>query len=103
MKEGLELVMKLKPVRFTWGKEHGGKADFGFIAQELGEVLPEIVVYEPDGKYAKGLDYSKVTPVLTAAVQALKAANDNLTSHNPTAAGTQVGERQPSSGCAGHR
>ena len=52
------------------------------IAEEVGKVLPEIVVYEENGIDASGMDYSKITPLLIEAVKALKAENDRLKSEN---------------------
>ena len=49
-----------------------GAHDVGFIAEEVGEVLPEIVVYEENGIDAVGLDYSKMTPLLVEAVNAMR-------------------------------
>jgi ppGpp synthetase/RelA/SpoT-type nucleotidyltranferase len=43
----------------------------GMIAEEVGEVLPEIVSYEPDGTYTSGMDYSRLTPLLVEAVKVL--------------------------------
>ena len=46
------------------------------IAEEVGEVLPEIVNYEENGIDAIGMDYSKMTPLLVEAVNALRAEKD---------------------------
>ncbi len=40
------------------------------IAEEVGKVLPEIVVYEANGVDANGMDYSKITPLLLEAIKA---------------------------------
>jgi hypothetical protein len=42
----LETVAKLKPSKFNWIQERGGKEDNGFIAHELQEVLPNAVTGE---------------------------------------------------------
>jgi hypothetical protein len=76
--EPLDKVMNLRGVYFNWDKEHGGRHDIGMIAEEVGQVLPEIVAYEPDGEYASGMDYGKLTPLLVEAVKALKTENDSL-------------------------
>jgi len=47
----------------------------GFIAEEVGKVIPEIVAYEPDGVYATGVDYGAITPVL---VQAIKEQQEQI-------------------------
>ena len=53
-------LAKVKAVRgayFDWDEEHGGQGDVGFIAEEVGKVLPEIVVDEPNGIDVHGIDY----------------------------------------------
>lgn len=66
-------VKALKPVTYTW-KVNGEQGE-GFIAHELQEVVPLAVTGEKDAidtngnpKY-QGVDYSKVVPVLAAALQ----------------------------------
>ena len=68
-------VKALRPVEFDWNelaksevKKEGH--DIGLIAQEVEEVLPEVVGNHKD---FKTLDYKKLTPVLIAAVQELSA------------------------------
>jgi len=65
----LNKVMTLRGVYFDWDEKHGGKHDMGFIAEEIGKVVPEIVSYEPDGVYATGVDYGAITPVLVQAIK----------------------------------
>jgi hypothetical protein len=67
----LEKIANLRGVYFTWDEAHGGQHDLGFIAEEVGTVLPEIVAYEENGTDAIGMDYSKLTPLLVEAVNAL--------------------------------
>ena len=72
---GLELVERLRPVRFRWKTEEFPDRGFsdgpqiGFIAQEVLKVLPELVTQDDEGYYA--MDYGRLTAVLTAAVQEL--------------------------------
>jgi len=74
-------VMNLRGVSFNWDAEHGGGHDVGMIAEEVGEVLPEIVSYEENGIDATGMDYSKLTPLLVEAVKVLKEQADERESH----------------------
>ncbi|MCA9289621.1 MAG: tail fiber domain-containing protein [Phycisphaerales bacterium] len=74
----LAMLGRLRGVSFDWDVEHGGHHDVGMIAEEVGAVLPEIVVYEANGVDAIGMDYSKLTPLLVEAVNALRAENDAL-------------------------
>ncbi|NIP54592.1 MAG: hypothetical protein GWN67_21135 [Phycisphaerae bacterium] len=76
----LDKVLKLQGVYFDWDAEHGGEHDVGMIAEEVGQVLPEIVGYEDNGVDATGMDYSKLTPLLVEAVKELKGENDRLKS-----------------------
>ena len=46
------------------------------IAEEVGKVLPEIVIYEENGIDAQGMDYSKLSPLLVEAVKELRAEKD---------------------------
>ncbi len=72
----LDTVAKIRGVTYTWDQDHGGRHDVGFIAEELGAVLPEIVAYEENGVDAIGLDYSKLTPLLVEAVKELRSETD---------------------------
>jgi len=72
----LEMMAALRGVYFNWDKEHGGQHDIGMIAEEVGAVVPEIVQYEENGIDAIGMDYSKLSPLLVAAVNALRAEKD---------------------------
>lgn len=65
----LDMVMQMRGVYFDWDEEHGGQHDIGFVAEEVGQYIPEIVVYEEDGEYATGMDYSKMTPILLQAIK----------------------------------
>ena len=67
----LKKISELRGVYFDWDDEHGGHHDIGCIAEEVGKVLPEIVVYEENGIDADGMDYSKLTPLLLEAIKAL--------------------------------
>jgi hypothetical protein len=71
MTEGLDKIDRIRPVTFDWVPTENVSdregADFGFIAQELEEVLPEVVHTRGDGY--KTVMYEKVVPVL---VQAMK-------------------------------
>ena len=68
----LEKLCDIRGVYFDWDEAHGGKHDVGCIAEEVGKVLPEIVVYEDNGIDANGMDYSKLTPLLVEAVKELR-------------------------------
>ncbi|MBK8503492.1 MAG: tail fiber domain-containing protein [Saprospiraceae bacterium] len=68
----LEKMAQLRGVYFDWNSDHGGLHDVGFIAEEIGSVMPEIVGYEENGIDATGMDYSKMTPLLVEAANAMR-------------------------------
>ena len=65
---GLDTILKLKPKQYDWKKDN--RHDIGFIAQEVEEVIPEIIKDNEwfDDKI-KTMDYEKLTAVLIKAVQ----------------------------------
>jgi hypothetical protein len=67
---GIGIVRKTNPYWFTWltGKKEGQR-DFGFGAQEMKKILPEMVMHRPDGSL--GLYYEHYTAILASAVQYL--------------------------------
>jgi Chaperone of endosialidase len=72
----LTKLAQLQGVYYDWDEEHGGHHDVGMIAEEVGKVMPEIVQYEENGIDAIGMDYSKMTPLLVEATNALRAEKD---------------------------
>ena len=77
---GLDTVMKLHPVFFDWKKPVKGEEGrrVGFIAQEVRQVIPELVSIAPDAMQTEAVEYGNVTPVLVKAIQQLKSENDDL-------------------------
>ena len=75
---GIGIVRKTNPYWFTWltGKKEGQR-DFGFGAQEIEEILPEMVMHRPDGSL--GLYYEHYTAILASAVQYLDSQVASLT------------------------
>lgn len=65
----LDKVMRLRGVSFDWKAEHGGRHDLGFVAEEVGRVVPELVTWEPDGVWAQGMAYDRVSAVTVEAIK----------------------------------
>jgi hypothetical protein len=69
----VDRLMALKPVNFAW-KADGSRVD-GFLAHEAQEVVPEAVTGEKDevddegNPQYQGIDQSKLSPLLVAALQ----------------------------------
>ena len=69
---GLDSLSKLRPVSHTWIGSTNVKKSLGFIAQEVEEVINEVVNTSMDGdREIKALDYNGLIPVLIKAVQEL--------------------------------
>jgi hypothetical protein len=81
---GLAQVMALKPRRFDWkdGKGEDRKNAVGFIAQEVQDVLPDLVtnfeISEDDKTKYFGLRSQDLIPTLVKAIQELKAELDTV-------------------------
>jgi len=69
---GLDVVNNLRGVRFEWKKTH--KPSIGVIAQELEEVLPELV----NGDNPKTVNYNGIIGVLIEAIKELKLEVEEL-------------------------
>jgi len=64
----LDKILALNPVSYYWKDERIDKdKHFGFIAQEVEEVIPEIVKTDVEGK--KSLNYNELIPFLVKAIQ----------------------------------
>ena len=64
----LDNVLQLRGVRYNWKSDPDGAERIGFIAQEVEELIPEVVYTNPVDGY-KGLNYAELTAVLTEAVK----------------------------------
>jgi hypothetical protein len=80
-KYGLEDVLKMRGVEFNWKEKLNGKHDIGFIAQEVREIVPELVS-EIEGLNGEdshlAVDYTKVVPILVESIKELKKELDGI-------------------------
>jgi Chaperone of endosialidase len=80
MTGALTKIQQLKPVTFNWKQDKSESQ--GFIAHELQAVIPQSVTGEKDAVDSEGnpryqgVDTSYIVATLTAAIQELKAIND---------------------------
>jgi hypothetical protein len=78
----LEMIAKLRGVNFDWKRSEFPEKSFaegrqiGFIAQEIKEVMPEVVSQGKDGFYS--VDYAKLTPLLVEAAKQQQKEVDDL-------------------------
>jgi hypothetical protein len=86
IKEALELILQLKPVKYDWKKDFAyndslvrnsvekerleieRKNKFGFLAQDVIKIIPEVVDYD-DSTDNYGIIYTNLIPVLTQAIK----------------------------------
>jgi hypothetical protein len=82
----LNKVLALNGLHYDWKVEEFKENNFtkdrqiGFIAQEIEEIFPEMVL--TDAKGYKSVDYARLTPVLVEAIKELKTLNDELKGKN---------------------
>jgi hypothetical protein len=80
----LQIIESLNGVTFKWKTDN--QPSIGFIAQQVQQVLPQIVTTDAQGY--ESLDYSKITPVLVEAVKQQQTEINQLKSivcsSNPT-------------------
>jgi len=77
--ESLDRILELRPTEFTWKESE--KQDVGFIAQEVEEIIPEVVETsrgflnteeeEDDIKDMKTVSYTKLVPYLVDTIQVM--------------------------------
>lgn len=72
----LEVVKQLRGVSFNW--KNNGPSDIGFIAEEAGKVIPEIVDWDASGHNAESMDYTRVVPYLLEAMKVQQKQIDSL-------------------------
>jgi hypothetical protein len=77
--QGLLATLSLNPVRFNWNDtaNFGTQTEIGLIAQEVRQIVPEVVGEGADGTLS--VDYAKLTPILINSIKDLKNQIDALT------------------------
>jgi hypothetical protein len=72
---GLDIIKKLRPVSYSWDEKLNRKGtDFGLIAQEVEEILPNIIKETEtlfDDNIYKSVSYEKLIPFLIKSIQEL--------------------------------
>lgn len=85
---GLDVILKLRPVRYDFTNKDtnspfrlgGNGKEIGLIAQEVEQVLPEIVLTDDEGK--KLINYNALIPILIESIKTLKAEVEALKAGN---------------------
>lgn len=71
----LDTVERLRSV--SYHSNLSGRSEIGFIAEEVGAVVPEVVSFEANGD-ARGIDYARMAALLVEAVKSQQAQIDAL-------------------------
>ena len=71
----LSAVLQMQGVKFDW--KIGQKDNYGFIAEDMNEILPEVVSCDEEGK-PQGIQYTKLTAVLVEALKEQQIQIDEL-------------------------
>lgn len=68
LKYGLNEILQIKPINFNWKDEDkfGNENENGFIAEDVLSIIPNAVGYDAQGIF---MDYNKLIPILTKAIQ----------------------------------
>ena len=75
LENSLDKVKNLKGVTFNWKDDAAEKTNIGFIAQEVEEVIPELVSTNNDG--IKSVSYTQMVSVLTEAMKTQQTMIEN--------------------------
>ena len=71
-------LFNLSTIVYKLKDDESNQRKIGLIAQEVNEVLPEVVDIPLDDNIMWGIRYSEIVPVLVKAIQELKVENDSL-------------------------
>lgn len=74
-----DLIYDLLPRTFVWNNESGsyGKTDFGLVAEEVDEIVPDLVSYDSSGE-PYSVKYQMLTVLLLKEIQDLKKETDRI-------------------------
>jgi hypothetical protein len=75
-KKQIDALHTLQPVSFTYKKHGAGSRNYGLIAEEVAEVMPELVIYNKDNQ-PETVRYNELAPLLLKAYQNLDDKVDN--------------------------
>lgn len=72
----IKILNNIQGVTFDW--KENKQRDIGFIAEDIGKYLPQIVSWEENKLDAQGLDYNKIVPILVEAIKNQQSQIDKL-------------------------
>jgi hypothetical protein len=72
----LDKVKQLQGV--SYDRKSDGKPEIGVVAEDVAQIVPEIVSRDPKTNEVQGVDYSRLTALLLEAVKSQQAEIDQL-------------------------
>ena len=75
----LPSVLQMQGVKFDWKDEEKAKDNYGFIAEDVEKIFPNLITYDVKGK-PEGIQYTKMTAVLLEAIKEQQIQIDELKS-----------------------
>jgi hypothetical protein len=66
---GIKEIMQLKPVSYNWSTNPNAGNKIGFIAQQVKEIIPEVVHVGTDENQTHGMNYAELTALLVKGMQ----------------------------------
>ena len=79
LKYGLDKVLQMRGV--SYNKKDTGVTEIGLIAEELNEIMPDLVIKNEEG-LPDSVSYGRITAVLIEAIKELKKEIEELKSNN---------------------
>jgi hypothetical protein len=78
-----ESIMKLKPCQFTYKTDSTNHTHYGFIAQEVAEQMPNLVLKKNilDQGEVLTVNYLEIIPLLVDKIQRMQKEIDELKNH----------------------
>jgi sorbitol-specific phosphotransferase system component IIA len=76
LEDPMAVLNQIEGVSFNW--KDTGHQDYGFIAEDVGRILPNIVSWEDNKKDAQGMDYLKIISFLVEAAKKQQKEIDEL-------------------------
>jgi len=67
LENAMDVINKLEGVSYKW--KDTDKQDYGFIAEDVNRILPEIVEWDEESDHATSMDYMRIISFLVEAVK----------------------------------
>jgi hypothetical protein len=76
IKDPIGLLSGIEGITFSWRENK--KSDFGFIAEEVGKRIPNIVEWDKTHESAFSMDYTRIIPILVEGIKEQQLQIDKL-------------------------